>query len=165
LLALGLEPGERIGIWAPNCAEWTLVQYATAKAGLVLVNINPAYRVSELEYALNKVECQAPVLAPRLKSSDYVQMISDLAPELKNSALGDLRAEKLPHLRTVVHLGNDDQSDMFRFVDLKALDNDSHHKSVVALSKKLMLDDPINVQFTSGTTGFSKVRHSLTLTS
>ena len=80
LLALGLEPGERIGIWSPNNAEWVVTQYATAKAGLILVNINPAYRLAELDYALNKVGCRALILATRFKTSDYVGMINTLAP-------------------------------------------------------------------------------------
>jgi len=80
LLRLGLEPGDRVGIWAPNCAEWTVAQFATAKAGLVLVNINPAYRVSELEHVLRAVECRALVTATRFKSSDYLAMLNTLAP-------------------------------------------------------------------------------------
>ena len=104
LLALGLEPGDRIGIWAPNCVEWTLTQFATAKAGLILVNVNPAYRRAELEYALNKVECKALVLAPALKTSDYLQILLELAPELAACAPGELRARTLPHLRTVIRL-------------------------------------------------------------
>ncbi|MFO0125348.1 MAG: AMP-binding protein, partial [Betaproteobacteria bacterium] len=102
LLALGLETGERIGIWAPNCAEWALTQFASAKAGLVLVNINPAYRRAELEYALNKVGCKALVLAPALKTSDYLAIVNDLAPELATAPPGGLHARALPHLRTVV---------------------------------------------------------------
>ena len=93
LLALGLEPGERIGIWSPNNAEWVVTQYATAKAGLVLVNINPAYRLSELEYALNKVGCRALIVATRFKTSDYVGMVNTLAPELRTALPGRLRAE------------------------------------------------------------------------
>ena len=82
LLTLGLNPGDRIGIWSPNNMEWVLTQFATAKAGLILVNINPAYRVAELEYALNKVGCKALVLAERFKTSDYVGILRELAPEL-----------------------------------------------------------------------------------
>ncbi|HMS80713.1 MAG TPA: AMP-binding protein, partial [Burkholderiaceae bacterium] len=106
LLRLGLAPGDRVGIWAPNCAEWTLTQFATAKAGLVLVNINPAYRRAELEYALNKVECKALVLAPALKTSDYLAIVNELAPELAGAAPGHLHAKALPHLRAVVRLGD-----------------------------------------------------------
>ncbi len=156
LLALGLEPGERIGIWSPNNAEWAVIQYATAKAGLVLVNINPAYRLAELEYALNKVECRALVLAPQFKTSNYVQMINDLAPELATCAPGVLNAEKLPDLKTVIHLGDGDEPGMFRYADLAALANDSHRARLVELEAELMPDDPINIQFTSGTTGFPK---------
>src|SRR5215831_6097089 len=83
LLALGLERGERIGIWSPNNAEWVVAQFATAKAGLILVNINPAYRTTELEYALNKAGCAALITAARFKSSDYLAMLAELAPELK----------------------------------------------------------------------------------
>src|ERR1700750_3248335 len=95
LVALGLQPGERIGIWSPNNAEWVITQFATAKAGLILVNINPAYRLGEVEYALNKVGCKAVVAATRFKSSDYIGMINTLAPELAISHPGELHAARL----------------------------------------------------------------------
>src|SRR5690349_23900485 len=94
LLALGLAPGERIAIWSPNNAEWVITQFATAKAGLIMVNINPAYRVAELEYALNKVGCAALITAARFKSSDYHAMLRELAPELATASPGNLYAAK-----------------------------------------------------------------------
>src|SRR6516225_7882299 len=99
LLALGLERGERIGIWSPNNAEWVVAQFATAKAGLILVNINPAYRVTELEYALNKAGCKALITAARFKSSDYLAILGKLAPELAAAAPGALKAARLEALR------------------------------------------------------------------
>ena len=108
LIALGLKPGERIGIWSPNNAEWVVTQFATAKAGLILVNINPAYRLSELEYALNKSGCVALVTASRFKTSDYIGMINTLAPELAISHPGELHAARLPTLRSVIQVGGDD---------------------------------------------------------
>jgi fatty-acyl-CoA synthase len=104
LLALGLEPGERIGIWAPNCAEWVLLQFATAKAGFILVNINPAYRSHELEYTLNKVGCRALVLARAFKTSNYLQILGELAPELAQATPGMLQAARVPALREVIVL-------------------------------------------------------------
>ena len=106
LIALGLKPGERIGIWSPNNAEWVVTQFATAKAGLILVNINPAYRLAELEYALNKVGCRALVTATSFKTSDYVGMINTLAPELRHARPGHLDAAKLPSLRIVIQIGD-----------------------------------------------------------
>jgi len=91
-VALGLEPGDRVGIWAPNCAEWALTQFATAKAGIILVNINPAYRLSEVEYTLNKVGARALVAAERFKTSDYVGMIETLAPEIVGASPGAFRS-------------------------------------------------------------------------
>src|SRR5438067_226795 len=90
LLALGLERGDRVGIWSPNNAEWVVSQFATAKAGLILVNINPAYRLAELEYALNKSGCSALITAARLKPSDYIGMLNQLAPQLADAAPGKL---------------------------------------------------------------------------
>ncbi|MEE8173538.1 MAG: AMP-binding protein, partial [Alphaproteobacteria bacterium] len=90
LLTLGLEPGDRIGIWSPNNSEWAVSQFASAKAGLILVNINPAYRLSELEYALNKVECKALISAESFKSSRYLDMIRELAPEIEQCVPGAL---------------------------------------------------------------------------
>src|ERR1700733_9152253 len=105
LMALGLKPGERIGIWSPNNSEWVLTQFATAKAGLILVNINPAYRLAELEYALNKVGCRALITATSFKTSDYVGMINTLAPELRSALPGKLRAARLPDLEMVIQIG------------------------------------------------------------
>jgi fatty-acyl-CoA synthase len=156
LLALGLEPGDRIGIWSPNNSEWVVTQYATAKAGLILVNINPAYRVSELEYALNKVGCKALILASSFKSSDYVAMLRELAPEVDACAPGALKSERLPLLSNVIQIGDETAKGFFNFTDIPGLAEDAHHQRIVALAGTLQFDDPINIQFTSGTTGFPK---------
>lgn len=156
LIDLGLAPGSRIGIWAPNCAEWTITQFATAKAGLVLVNINPAYRLSELEYALNKVGCTALVTAVAFKTSDYIGMIRDLAPEIDSAAPGELKAARLPDLRHVIQIGGGDVPGTWSFEDILARGQGAGQASVEALAPTLQFDDPINIQFTSGTTGSPK---------
>ena len=106
-LALGLEKGDRIGIWSPNRWEWLVTQFATARIGLILVNINPAYRLSELDYALNKVGCKALVTAASFKTSDYLAMLATLAPELATAEPGKLEAARLPHLRIVIRMGEE----------------------------------------------------------
>jgi fatty-acyl-CoA synthase len=118
LLTLGLEPGDRIGIWSPNNSEWVLTQFATAKAGLILVNINPAYRTTELEYALNKVGSKALILAERFKTSDYVGMLRELAPELGQATPGKLESARLPALRSVVLLGDSWHPGTFKFSEI-----------------------------------------------
>ena len=156
LLALGLEPGDRVGIWAPNCAEWALTQFATAKAGLILVNINPAYRLSEAEYALNKVGCKALVTAVAHKTSEYLHMIRELAPELSQSRPGALQAKRLPHLRWVITLGEQDHKGCLAFHQACDAGTAADAQRLEAIAAKLQFDDPINIQFTSGTTGFPK---------
>ena len=156
LVALGLEPGERIGIWSPNNAEWVVTQFATAKVGLILVNINPAYGLAELEYALNKVSCRALVTAKAFKSSDYIGMISKLAPELATSEPGRLSAVKLPDLRTVIQIGGVPAPGMLAFEAVYDMGGDAERARLVALKDTLQFDDPINIQFTSGTTGLPK---------
>lgn len=157
LVALGLERGDRIGIWSPNNAEWAILQFASAKAGLILVTINPAYRLAELEYALNKVGCKALVLARRFKSSDYTGMLGELAPELAHAPPGALHAARLPALRLCVVIGDDPApAGMLRFNDIGAAANDTARDALLALQDQLQFDDPINIQFTSGTTGAPK---------
>src|SRR5213592_1027481 len=108
LLALGLRPGERVGIWSPNNAEWVITQFATAKAGLIMVNINPAYRIYELEYALNKVGCKALITAERFKTSDYLGMLCELMPEIERAVPGEVRAQRVPALSTLIRIGGDE---------------------------------------------------------
>ncbi|MEH6545998.1 MAG: AMP-binding protein [Sneathiella sp.] len=157
LLALGLKKGDRIGIWSPNRLEWVLMQFATARIGLILVNINPAYRLSELEYALNKVSCKALVTAATFKSSDYLEMIRTLAPEIENCAAGDLRSAALPDLKIVVRMGDEQSPGMLNFEDVVAKGSASLSPAVLdEITNSLSADDPINIQFTSGTTGSPK---------
>src|ERR1700704_2667161 len=121
LLALGLSAGERVGIWAPNCCEWTLTQFASAKAGLILVNLNPAYRASELEFSLNKVGCRALVLAERFKGTAFIDVLRSLAPELDDFEPNELRSARLPRLRCVIRLGAEPSRGCFNFDDVMKL--------------------------------------------
>jgi fatty-acyl-CoA synthase len=157
LLQLGLQPGDRLGIWSQNNVEWVLTQFAAAKAGLVLVTINPAYRTAELEYALNKVECRALILSPGFKQSNYLDIINDLAPELKHCEPANLYAKRLPSLQMVICLGNDRRPGIFSFNRLiEHVPNHADLDRLDGLAKTLQFDDPVNIQFTSGTTGNPK---------
>lgn len=156
LLKLGLGPGERLGVWAPNCWEWLATQYATAKIGVILVNINPAYRRSEIEYALNKVGCKALVVIPSLKTSNYLKMLRESAPELEGAIPGDLRAERFPSLRLIVTLGEETHAGCIRFADVLTMGAREEASALSKIGDNLQFDDPINIQFTSGTTGFPK---------
>ncbi|MCP1292363.1 AMP-binding protein [Chromobacterium sp. S0633] len=156
LIRLGLKPGDRIGIWSQNNAEWVLTQFATAKAGLIMVNINPAYRRSELEYALSKVGCRALILSPSFKSSDYLAMAADLLPELAASEPGRLKSAAMPQLEIVIRLGRQRTPGMFNFADLMAAPSAEEKAGLQRLGETLQFDDVINIQFTSGTTGSPK---------
>ena len=155
-LRLGLQRGDRIGIWSQNNMEWTITQFAAAKAGLILVTINPAYRRSELEYALNKSGCRALILAPSFKHSNYLEIIRDLAPELATCEPANFRSERLATLQMVIRLGNERTPGMFNFIDLLLPPNQSELEQLDQLGKKLQFADPVNIQFTSGTTGNPK---------
>lgn len=155
LLRAGLKPGDRIGIWSHNNVEWLVTQFATAKAGVILVNINPAYRVAELEYALAKVECKALIVMPSFKTTDYLEMIRSIAPEVSGAVPGRLESAKLPSLKTVIQIGNGTVPGFMRFSDLLAT-GDPADQAVHSLGARLRSTDAINIQFTSGTTGSPK---------
>ena len=156
LLKLGFAPGDRLGIWSPNRSEWVQVQYATALIGVIVVNINPAYRLAELEYALNKVQCKGIVSAPAFKTSGYLQMLQTLAPELAACEPGLLAAARLPHLKTVIRMGDEATPGMFNLSAVLALADDEARAEVGRIGARLSCFDAVNIQFTSGTTGNPK---------
>lgn len=155
LLSLGLKPGDRVGIWSPNNSEWAVTQFATAKIGLILVTINPAYRSSEAEYALKKVGCKALILATSHKASNHIAMMNELAPELANSAPGKLSAARLPDLKIIIQIGSSDPGTI-PFEKIYKLGGQKECQEREALASKLSFDDAVNIQFTSGTTGAPK---------
>ena len=155
-LALGLERGARIGVWSLNRPEWTLTQFAAAKAGLILVTINPAYRLSELEFALAKVGCTALVTATAFKTSNYMEMLNTLVPELAKAQPGDLHAARLPQLRAVIQIGGPTRPGAIPFEEVTRMGGARHQSALATLAATLQFDDPVNIQFTSGTTGSPK---------
>src|ERR1700692_2323262 len=149
LLACGLEPGDRLGIWAPNCAEWILTMFAAARAGLILVNINPAYRSTELEYALRLVGCRALVFARRFKTSDYVAMLESLIPEMATAAPGRLMCAAFPALCLLVQLGSEPLGGVLSFDGLMSAGQDPDAAVLTSIVERLDADQVFNIQFTS----------------
>ena len=153
LLALGLVPGDRLGIWSPNRAEWAVVQFAAAKAGLILVNINPAYRMVELEHVLRTAACKALITAAQFKSSHYLDMIASLVPEWPRGEV-PISCERLPDLRHIIVLDHLDGDRYLTYRDVLACGDLAGPHALTGLA--VQCDDPCNIQFTSGTTGLPK---------
>ncbi|MDT9600287.1 AMP-binding protein [Sphingosinicella rhizophila] len=156
LLALGLLPGDRVGIWAPNGAEWVLTQLATAKAGLILVSLNPAYRTSEIAHALNLVGVRALVIAERFKTSDYVAMLAEVAPELERERETRLSLGALPALEWIIQIGRPRLRSMIDFASIADAETPEGLEALRLQEARNSPDDPVNIQFTSGTTGLPK---------
>ncbi|TAJ44465.1 AMP-binding protein [Methanofollis fontis] len=156
LMALGVERGDRVGIWAMNYAEWTLIQFATAKIGAILVNINPAYRVFELEYALKQAEVSTLIVQGRFKTSDYVGMFYEACPEAIDARPGRISSEKFPFLKTVVFIGDIPYNGMYTWDEFMAKGASISPDELMEREESLAFDDAINIQYTSGTTGYPK---------
>ncbi len=156
LMALGVEKGDRVAIWAMNYAEWIVVQFATATIGAIMVNINPAYRTYELEYVLKQAEIQTLILQDRFKTSDYAGMLYEACPEAAGSRPGHLNSEKFPFLKNIVFIGDPAPAGMYSWQDLMKKGEKINSDELVARGEALDFDDAINIQYTSGTTGFPK---------
>ena len=156
LLSLGVQKGDRVGIWAPNCIEWIVTQYATAKIGAILVTINPAYRLSEVEYVLNNVECSALVVAEEFKTSNYIDMVRKLAPELDEQERGERAFARLPHLKHVIAITESENNGFHRFSDVSHQGSAGNGNALAERIADTQPEELINIQFTSGTTGSPK---------
>ena len=156
LLALDLQRGDRVGIWSPNNIEWVIAQFATARVGLILVNINPAYRKAEVIYTLNKVECKALILAREFKSSHYIGVMNDIAPAIRTSRPDQLSLSALPALRSLIVISDEPVAGMHRFDEIAAMAPADASEQLAERARLNQPDDAINIQFTSGTTGLPK---------
>ena len=163
LMALGIEKGQHVGIWATNYTEWVLTQFATAKIGAVMVNVNPAYRTHELAYLLEQSEANALILIGRFRNSDYVGMLNEVVPEIREAGPGQLRSPRFPYLRHVIHIpphGDDEDTEtpsgMWSWEQMVAKHPEVSPAQLAARQSECRPDDPVNIQYTSGTTGNPK---------
>lgn len=156
LLYMGIKPGDKVGIWAKNVPDWTTFMFATAKIGAILVTINTSYKLSELEYLLENADVNTLCLADGYRDSDFVKMIFDLVPELKEQARGELKSEKFPELKNVVFIGQEKHRGMFNTAELILLGNHVDDIELESIKENINCHDVVNMQYTSGTTGFPK---------
>jgi fatty-acyl-CoA synthase len=156
LLKLGMKKGDNLSIWAYNVPEWVILQFATAKIGAVLVTVNTSYKSAELEYILNQSDSSTLFMVKSFKDSDYVQTVNDVIPELATSTSGNLKSSKLPYLRNVVFIGDDTPAGMINFSRIMELGSEVSDAELAAVEATLNCHETINMQYTSGTTGFPK---------
>jgi len=155
-LTLGIEKGDRVAIWSTNNYEWIVAQYATAKIGAILVNVNPAYRTHELEYVLKESRCKVLILIESFRSSNYVEMFYEVCPEARESDPGRLESWRFPHLKDIVFIGSKEYPGMFTRRAFAELGDELSDDALIERRAQLDVDDDINIQYTSGTTGFPK---------
>nr|CAB3219790.1 acyl-CoA synthetase family member 2, mitochondrial-like [Phallusia mammillata] len=156
LLQLGLKKGDRVGIWGPNTLEWVTTQFATARMGAILVNVNPAYQTHEMEYALRLVGCKALVASASYKTQNYYDMIREVAPDIEHTQPGHLSCKTLPDLKTIIMISDEHFHGTYKFQDVMSAGGPREVAKVHNLQKQFQFDDAINIQFTSGTTGHPK---------
>lgn len=156
LIAMGIKKGDHVAIWATNCPEWIIIFFATAKIGAVLVTINTNYKAFELEYLLNHSDTTTLILIQGFKDSDYIEQINQLCPELRKNEAGKLRICKFPFLKNVVFIGENSYPGMYRWDDLLTIAKQVSEQERAAIQSSLNCQDVINMQYTSGTTGFPK---------
>ena len=156
LLQLGVRPGDRVAIWAANCAEWVVTQFATAEIGAILVNINPSYGTRELEYAVKQSQTQTLLFQSHFKKSDYVAMLEEICPEIRKCRQGRLSSRRFPLLKSLIFLGVEETHDWLTWEELGSIGEPLPPEALAKRRETLTFDDSINIQYTSGTTGFPK---------
>ncbi|MCM8901479.1 AMP-binding protein [Caldicoprobacter algeriensis] len=156
LIRIGVKKGQHVAVWATNVPEWLLAQFALAKVGAVLVTVNTNYKIFELEYLLRQSDSTTLIMTRGFKDSDYVQIINQLCPELKDCEPGQLNSSKLPYLKNVIYIGNESYSGMYNFNDLYRFAEDVPPERLKQVEESLSPHDVVNMQYTSGTTGFPK---------
>ena len=156
LLYIGVKPGDKVGIWAKNVPDWLTIFFATAKIGGVLVTINTNYKISELGYLLKNADINTLCLVDGYRDSDYINMVFELVPELKDQPRGTLKSENFPELKNVVYIGQQKHRGMFNTAELLLLGNHIDDIELESLKENINCHDVVNMQYTSGTTGFPK---------
>src|SRR5215471_11597008 len=156
LLSIGIRKGDHVGIWATNVPDWNTVLFACARIGAVLVTINTGYKSHELEYVLKQSDMVCLCLTNGWRDSDYIAMVNELVPELKTAQRGFINSEKFPCLKYVVHVGQQKHRGMFAFSELLLLGQHTDPAPLREIEASLDTNDVVNIQYTSGTTGFPK---------